>query len=617
MKKSMNIITTCVSQLIEDLKNISIPVSMLQNKQTSKELPSKSTESHHKSHTEINNHSPILKEIEDNDLIDQKKLHEKVSQCGSDTFCHPLERERTELKSTSDCCNGGHTSDFSEADPLVLKMTCVQQSELEDDISWYFIKSSDESRVESRHTPNQDFQNNILSVCEGTFPVSQQTPDKISSNLKSPCQNSIESPCAFASNLCSGKEDIIKDSGGINQLSFPHSSKSVIITKNKNEHDSDFEDCFDDDENRKHSSVKVESLPPLSFHHSEEASQDWLLFHNVKKHFPSATDFDCDRVLAFSNPENLVKKNQNDAPNKNDDEFAACFDGIDFTEDEHNFETAKNPHHEIKGKTLHFTNYSDSSFYRSIKSPQDNVKTESCSGFVNAPNEETYDSSSIKKLNDMLDSVTKRRSLTSNSIERNMRNSTRTQNDNERAYKDRVDQLCTANNHNAHTTSFSMNSHTIIEKSEVIKQTEAEHHHDLLKNILENKQNDWKVGRSHQITISSRYFSDTEANQRPAFEVDGNAKISLSLSQCVPKNSHVCEHLAKEEEEIVNSSLSNCCSSDVNNESGSIDTTWSQLLCQNQSLALPQDTSLFVNTEFSKTVEQILWHQMKDKPFAE
>ncbi|RUS69458.1 hypothetical protein EGW08_022780, partial [Elysia chlorotica] len=595
VKKSLKIINACISQLKEDIISISIPVSILTNKQTNEQLPFQSTESYGKHPAEVKNVPIDFRKIKDTKLDDQRLFRE-----------NSLHRDiETALKSTSDDSNVGLTPDFSEADPLVLKMTSVQKSEPVEDISWFFTNSMDKPKVKARQKLQQDFQNKMPSLCGDALDTfSQQLVFKKSNSLKSPSENSFKKYLVHASNGCSSNEDIKEDGEEINQLSFHH------CAGDKNEHDSDFEDCFDDIENRKHVSLKVEPAPHLSTNASEEDNQEQLLFHNVRKQFPSATDFDYEKSLTFFVPEDLEKNKQTVAPTEIDDEFADCFADINIKEVEHSSESVQSHHDKTKGNTLFSLRNKDENFHTSIKSFQNKGKTDSVSGYDDTPKRARDDSSSssIQTLNNMLEAVAKRKSMSSTLIGRNSRNCTRTQNNIEEVYEGRIDQPCATNNYNAKSTVSSINTHKIEEKSKPNNTIEMEHHHDLLSKILAKKQKDLEVNRSHQISISSRYLSDKETNQRPAYQHNGKEETSLSLSSCVPAEDLHSHENSNSKNVIGNSSLSVCCSSD--------NLTRNQLSCQDWKLSLPEHTHLLVDTEFSSIVEQILRHQMKEREFA-
>ncbi|GFR94989.1 Bardet-Biedl syndrome 12-like protein [Elysia marginata] len=610
VRKSLDIINTYILKLIQDVESISIPVTTCADKQMCEDfflrnVRPRENERQLSSQTVCNDLNEKLKDFTDGKeiAINTSNIcmlpNEKPSDYRNESHSPKRERSKTKLLNSGD---NDLTSDLLETDPVFLKMTPAPQSVPDDDLLWYFNSSNNNGSkaAESEHDPNQSFQTDLQSFPEDADSNMQQLLQRKTDSLVASCTESPEDTDKHAySPLCNIDKRKASSNKMPSQLSLQQHSK----TKDKKDHDSDFEDCFDDDENRKHFSVTLETTPVNSSNLTKGHNQNLLLLHNAQKHFSSDTDFDFDS-----------ERSSNDCcDDESEDEFSYCFTGDDF-KDENN----------LNKKSLGPLNsYGDSesgNVNGNFKLLQQSGNADRFSSDMNDSSEASPDSLSLVKIHNMIDSVANYNSLTLNSKEIRERSPIKGARTEDHGITTRV---------TVNSKSFALNNYQVKENSNSDDHKKQLHHIDLLNKILTEKQNGLKVRRSHEITISSRHLSDIEVDQTCANRLGEDPKVFSSPSPvafenlCASKNLdrisasiRNSQETLKEEEETANSSLTDCYSHDTTADRHS-DPTLDFPSCQSQKLELPQDTRLLANGELKKTIEHLLSHQMNNKQFTQ
>ena len=547
---------------------------------------------------------------------DDNPFGSKMPSLSKDSLLGTSDGEEAELKPVID----EHQPHFSETDPVVLKMTSCEVSVPEEDISWYFANSNNEPTIETMHQLNKNFTNSILLTSENTLP--KMYPKSIPITVSN--QNPTDHSSTIASKSCNAVKGKSTKDITLADFSTDQHCRSVSSLQAKEEHDSDFEDCFDDDSNRKHVSITVESTPPYPFHYSDGKVQDFLMLHNARKHFSDDADFECGTTLPPFAQKGFGKNNHDLDGVESEEEFAACFEDIDCkNRDANNFcieekkatyivEPIEGPYHKGKEKS--------SSSTTDLNVTISNVESDTVndlSTFSNAPVKARGNRPAILKVNEMLESLLKRKSSSSRFQGKYSRNEFTKECMPPQAHAGRVDEsmICTP----------SASETKVIENFKARDHTEILHLHDLLPHNLTEKQHTSKVIRSHQIAISSRHLSEEEGNQSSAKAHNVEWESPPPAEACVTKDLHTLESsdnlndfkdTIKTAEEAPNVSLNGCSDSNAAHVYIQSQSTLNVPLSQSQRLQLPQDTKLLVDTELSNIVEQLFRHQMQDKDFT-
>ncbi|GFO50354.1 Bardet-Biedl syndrome 12 protein homolog [Plakobranchus ocellatus] len=638
VKKSLRIIKVLVDEVIQDVMEICIPVTTSTDMHQCEQNFTKNTKnlisveclnpfSPDNSH-EDQSHSSDYHKAETVDALTAQKIPCEQGLLPSDDISLNICGWKKSYNNLKDVISDDkHIIDSShsivtESDPVFLKMTAVQESTSNDDISWFF-DSNNGSATESSDGL-------VISTAKGTE-IQMFNSKSIS---------------ATASDSTFQKQQE-KEIGNENEPenNFPHKHELV---NSKDDHDSDFEDCFDDDENRKHFVVTVETATSVPLCNDFTGDKN-LLMHNARKHFCKTHDFDDAQEMSQS----VLKKN-NFNKDDDDDEFSACFENTEsasvhfprLCEEQSVLQSVEGINHHqkmeevnVRSKVNLTTCVKDSSICPKRNNGVNKFDNDEV--FNSQPLKDCAEMSNVAKLNTMLDSLMKQkysnksisksfspRSITSQS--RNMKTSDCKESVCIKEDKPKIDITKPSQESNS-VNDFNPKKLRIKKNNEVQDKKELlSVHHVLLNDLLSMKQKNLKHSRSHQVAMSSRHFSNNDG-------IEEHTKICDELPITNHQFTEKCDDCEKLFDVFTDDSENSqgqrrirqpvSYASTIDSfrpdklhgavENSFCEPTMGLPLSWSQGLLLPYDARLFVNSEFSRIAEQLLIHQVQDEKFTE